>query len=372
MNGTLPVKKDYYRTIVIGAGQAGLAAGYHLQRLHEDFLIIDGAHEIGHSWLSRWDSLKLFTPRWANGLPGMRFMRSANKFPHKDEMALFLRKYVSQYNLPVQLNTKVHRLFSNSSGYSIETDNGKLTCTNVIVATGSYAIPRIPALADQLDPRIHQVHSSGYHNPRLLPSGSILVVGAGTSGLQIALDVAGSGRKTYVAGTPPFKVPYFALKYLSRPFLWAMKHVLTINTRPGRKVERQLKQEGKAAPLINISLEEVMAAGVEHLPRLEKIQNGYPVFDGNGEKVGASGKRIPVEGIIWCTGYNRDFSWIQLDNISDEHGYPLSRRGVSTHHQGLYFMGMMFQYALSSTMINGVGRDARYIAAHIATVSNKG
>jgi len=362
--------KTHFSTIVIGAGQAGLAAGYYLKRSGEDFLIIDENPELGYSWKKRWDTLKLFTPRWADGLPGMRFTEAAGKFPGKDAMADYLQRYAAENALPVFLNVRVGRLLNWLSGYRIETREGIIfTCKNVIVATGNFSTPRIPELAKYLDNGIHQIHSSEYRNSRRLPSGPILVVGAGTSGLQIALDVAASGRKTYVAGTPPHKVPDFAVRYMARPVFWFMRNMLTIKTRPGRKVAHKMKVEGQAAPLINISLEQVTAAGVEHLPRLESVREGYPSF-----RMGDINKQEPecvtrvplrVAGVIWCTGYDRDLSWIELDHVVDEQGYPLTYCGVSARHEGLYFMGMAFQYSLASVMINGVGRDARYIVRHI-------
>jgi len=362
--------KTHFSTIVIGAGQAGLAAGYYLKQSADDFLIIDENPEVGYSWKKRWDSLKLFTPRWADGLPGMRFTEYSGKFPSKDAMADYLQRYASRNALPVFLNVRVKRLFKWLSGFCIETQEGiKFTCKNVIVATGNFSAPRIPDLAKHLDGEIHQIHSSEYRNPRRLPSGSILVVGAGTSGLQIALDVAASGRKTYVAGTPPHKVPDLAVKYMARPVFWFMRNILTVKTGPGRKAAHKMKVEGQAAPLINISLKEVLNAGVEHLPRLESVREGYPSFrmgDINKQEPECN-IRVPlrVAGIIWCTGYDRDLSWIELEHTIDEQGYPVTHCGISTRHEGLYFMGMAFQYSLASVMINGVGRDARYIVRHI-------
>jgi putative flavoprotein involved in K+ transport len=356
-------EKRHFRTIVIGAGQAGLAAGFYLKELNEDFLIIDEASEIGQSWHSRWDSLKLFTPDWYNGLPGMPFPKTKGKFPGKDAMGQYLRDYAAKYKLPIRLNTKVNRLSKDSAGFTLHIGNDYLTCTNAIVATGNFSIPRIPTLAAELNPAIRQIHSSDYRNPSQLPNGKILVVGAATSGLQIALDLATSGRLTYVAGLPPQQVPDFAVKYLSWFFLWFMTNVLTVKTKLGRKTEHQIKREGKAAPLINISLKQVLTAGVIHLPRLETIMNGYPSFFNNDRP--DSGQPIEVDGIVWCTGYDRDLSWIDMDRVTDEQGYPLTNRGVATHQHGLYFMGMLFQYALASVMVGGVGRDARFVANHI-------
>jgi putative flavoprotein involved in K+ transport len=352
---------DHFNTIIIGAGQAGLALGYYLKQQNENFIIVDAGAEIGHSWYHRWDSLKLFTPDWSNSLPGKPFPKTKGKFPGKDEMAQYLWNYAHDLKLPVRLNTRVFKLTRYFAGYRLQTSSGNLTCKNVVVASGNFSKPYIPELASLLSPNIRQLHSSEYHNASGLPPGSVLVVGAGTSGLQIALDIAASGRRTYVSGNPPSKVPDFAVRYLSRFSLWFMKNVLTVDTKAGRKAEYKIKHKGHASPLINISLKKVVAAGVSHLPKLERVSDGYPFF--SNEK--AQEFPLHVDAIVWCTGYRPDLSWIDLENAVDAQGYPLSRKGVATYYDGLYFMGMMFQYALASVMINGVGRDARYIAHHI-------
>ncbi|MHA4811534.1 flavin-containing monooxygenase [Flavitalea flava] len=345
-------------TIIIGAGQSGLATGYHLQRLKIDFLIIDAAAAIGDAWANRWDSLRLFTPYWANDLPGLPFSGNQDLCPTKDEMAAYLKKYVAHFDLPVRLQTKVRDLVKKEDGYLITLSDGKtLSCRNVVVATGNYSIPKIPAFARELDPRIVQLHSSVYKKPSGLPEGAVLVVGAGTSGLQIALDLVRSRRRTYVAGKPPARIPDFALRYAGRLFIWMMRNILTIHTPMGRKVRNAIKVQGAAAPLINISPQTVYEAGVVPLPKIEGVRNGCPLLP--------DGHTLEVSGIIWCTGYNRDFSWIRLPGVTDETGYPLTYRGISQGHKGLYFTGMAFQYSLASAQIGGVGKDAAYIARHI-------
>jgi putative flavoprotein involved in K+ transport len=354
--------KRSWNTIVIGGGQAGLAIGYYLKKLHEDFIIIDASDRIGDSWRNRWDTLRLITPTWANSLPGYPFPSNGNLNAGKDEVANFLESYASDFKLPVLSQTKVTGLVKMEDGYEITTTRGAFTCGSVVVATGSYNAPKLPVFAQKLHPEILQLHSSAYRRPADLPEGDILVVGAGTSGLQIAKDVASPQRKTYVAGNPPFKIPSFILKYFGRQFIWAMNNIMTIKTKPGRKAEYSIKHLHAAAPLVNISLKDVELSGVRHVARIRDVVNGYPVLE--------DGTVMKVATVIWCTGYSYDFSWINLNDITDDDGFPYTYRGVSKTHKGLYFMGSIFQYALTSSWINGVGRDAQYISDYIHTHSH--
>ncbi len=349
--------KNNLSTIIIGAGQAGLATGYYLKNLQEDFIILEAAGALGDSWRHRWDSLKLFTPNWANALPGYPFPGNKNVHAGKDEAADFLASYAARFDLPVLTQTRVTGLVKKDELFILNTTRGIYTCKNVVVANGSYAIPKIPAFAEKLNRGILQIHSSAYQRASQLPAGDILVVGAGTSGIQIAIDVASPRQKTYIAGKPPFKIPSFILQYFGKQFVWAMNHIMTINTKPGRKAADAIKNKHAAAPLINISIQDAAMAGVKHVARIKGVAGGYPALEDS--------TILDVATVIWCTGYKGDFSWIDMNDITDENGQPLSYRGVSTKHKGLYFMGMPFQYALTSTWINGAGRDAKYIADYI-------
>ena len=349
--------KKSWDTIVIGAGQASLATGYYLQSLQADFIILDASDRIGDSWRSRWDSLTLFTPNWANALPGYPFPGASHSHAGKDEVADYLMAYAGKFSLPILPQTKVTGLAKTREGYEITSRRGTFYCKNVVLANGGYARPKLPAFAGDLDPGIHQLHSSAYRSPSDLPEGDVLVVGAGTSGIQIAIDIARDRRTAYLAGHPPVKIPDLLLRFFGKPVIWAMNNIITINTPIGRKAEYAIKTGGKAAPLINTSIEQAEKAGVEHVPRLRSVQNGYPVLE--------NGVVMTVPTIIWCTGFSCDLSWIDIRGLTDSHGYPIASRGVSKTHEGLYFIGMPFQYALTSSWINGVGRDAAYIAGHI-------
>ncbi|WP_448699385.1 flavin-containing monooxygenase [Mucilaginibacter sp. AW1-3] len=351
------LNKNHWDIIVIGGGQAGLAAGYHLSLTGEDYIILDDQQNTGDSWRKRWQSLRLFTPAWTNGLPGMPFPGDPKAFATKDEMADFLISYKQKYDLPVLYNTIVTRLTKTATGYHIATANNSFYANHVIVATGGYTIPNIPAMATRLNTSIHQIHSSQYVAPQYLPAGNVLVVGAGTSGLQIAIDLAMANRKVYVSGKPPFRIPDFIFKYLGKQFVWFATNILNTGTPMGRKAHRAVKTKGGGAPLINIGLNDVLKAGVIHLPRLHSANKGLPTFQ--------NGEQVQVNNIIWCTGFTPYYSWVQVPGAIDEQGHPVANRGVSAVAEGLYFVGSLFQYGLTSTWIGGVGRDAAFVTDHI-------
>lgn len=347
------MNKEKWSTVVIGAGQAGLATGYYLSQNKEDFVILDQGSQIGDAWRKRWDSLKLFTPAQHDGLPGFQFPASHGALPTKDEMADYLENYAAKFSIPVQLNTKVVKLSKAPKGYEINTSNGMLFADHVIVTTGTNPVPYIPDFAKDIDQKIIQIHSSQFKNPEALPSSSTLVVGAGTSGVEIALELSKS-RTTIISGHPTPHIPDFIFQYVGKIYWWFAHNILTLNTPIGRKVRPKILSGG--GPLINISFDEITTAGVQPINRLVGTKNGLPQLQ--------SGETIDVSSIVWATGYQPDFSWINLD-VTDETGWPKTRRGVVEQFKGLYFVGMLFQFGLTSGLVGGVGRDAAYVVNHL-------
>ncbi len=345
-------------TLVIGGGQAGLAAGYFLRKMNRNFLILDAREQTGDAWRRRWDSLKLFTPAWLNGLPGMPFPGKPEHFPAKDEVADYLWAYAKKYDLPVRNDSKVFRVTKDAGKFEVVTREGNLFANNVVVATGGYQQPKIPSFANEIDPLVHQIHSLAYTNPRSLPEGDVLVVGAGTSGLQIALDIQASGRSVYIAGTPTTHIPDFVFRYFARPWVSFAHNVLTVKTPIGRKACRAIKTDGKGAPLINVSMKNIYQAGIRHVSRIVRVRDGWPVTE--------NGVSLPVSSIVWATGYTPNYSFIDIPGCVDGQGYPAAERGVSSAAEGLYFVGSTFQYGLTSTWMSGVGRDAEFVCRSIA------
>jgi putative flavoprotein involved in K+ transport len=349
-------QKNHWHTIVIGGGQAGLATGYHLKKQQMDFLILDAESGTGDSWRKRWDSLKLFTPAWNNGMPGLSFPGDPNGFPGKDDAADFLQEYKEKFELPVLYNARVSGVKKTEYGFQIRLGDRLMKSENLVIATGNYRIPKIPSFARELNAGIRQLHSGDYKSPDQLPEGTILVVGAGTSGFQIAMDLLHEKRTVYIAGKPTKQIPDFIFKYFGKQFVWVNKYILNSNTPMGRKFQATIRQ-GHGAPLIHISPESAQEAGIKIVQRIKGAEHGWPVTE--------SGEQIKAAAILWCTGFHPDYSWIGLPDAIGSDGYPAARRGISLKYPGLYFVGAQFQHSLTSTWLGGVGRDAGYVVQHI-------
>ena len=340
--------------VVIGAGQAGLAAGHHLARADLRFEILEKGPRVGEIWRRRWDSLRLFTPAQHDGLPGRPFPAVRNTFPGKGEFADYLEDYAAALGLPVRTGVEVTRVSRAGGGFAVETPAGTVRARNVIVAAGAQALPRVPDAAEGLDSAIHQLHSLHYRSPADIPGGDVLVVGAGNSGSEIALELSGSHR-VLLSGRPTPHVPGPVLRYAGGAYWLFIHSVLTVGTPVGRKVAAGFHRRG--APLLRISPQDLEAAGVVRVPRLAGTAGGQPVLDG--------GSPAPARTVIWATGYRADLDWIDGLELAAS-GWPATRRGVVPSTPGLYFVGMPFQYALTSGLIGGVDRDAAYVVKHLA------
>jgi putative flavoprotein involved in K+ transport len=351
-------------TLVIGGGQAGLSVGHHLARHGVRFLILDAHQRIGDAWRTRWDSLRLFTPARYDGLAGMPFPAAAHAFPSKDDMADYLEAYAARFGLPVQTGVRVDRLARVGERFVVTAGVRRFEADQVVVAMANYQTPAIPAFSRELDRGIVQVHSLDYRTPAQLAPGGVLLVGAGNSGADIAMELAGahptwlSGRDT---GHIPFRIEGLAARLLLvRLVLRVVFHrVLTVDTPIGRKVRPRILHQG--GPLIRVKPADLAAAGVRRVPRTVGVRDGRPLLE--------DGRTLDVANVIWCTGFRPGMSWIDLP-VLGEHGEPRHERGIAVGQPGLYFVGLHFLYALSSTMIHGVGRDAERVARAIAARRN--
>jgi putative flavoprotein involved in K+ transport len=343
-------------TVIVGAGQAGLATGYCLAAQGRDFVIVDGHERVGEAWRRRWDTLRLFTPAAYDGLPRMPFPALPDAYPTKDQMAEYLETYAMRFVLPLRLGAVVDRLSRQSDRYVLSLDGRRLTADRVVVATGAFHRPRVPAFASALDPRIVQLHSVRYRHPGQLHDGPVLVVGAGNSGAEIAMDLAGR-HATWLSGRDTGRLPRALQggRVRRRLFWWLATQVFTVDGRLGRALKR--RELGHGAPLIRLRHEDLKAAGVRRVPRTVGVRDGRPVLE--------DGRVAEVANVVWCTGFRPDFDWIDLPVFGAD-GYPVHYRGVVENAPGLYFIGLPFLYSLSSSTVGGVGRDAEYIARHIA------
>jgi putative flavoprotein involved in K+ transport len=341
------------KIVIIGAGQAGLAVGRELATSGFPFTILDEGTAVGQSWRDRWDSLTIFTPARHSALPGRSLGGPANQSPTKDDVAAYLKAYAEQFDLPVRSHVRVLRVSPSKGGYLLETSDGSIEANIVVVATGPNTLPNIPPGSDELAPTIVQMHSSNYRNPASVPEGDVLVVGAGTAGTQLAIELSATHRVT-IAGRPTAAVPPAVIRLFGELQWRVINNLLTRSTPMGRRAAAGFFDRG--APLIGIGVPDLVKAGVQRVGRFTGAQDGMPVVDGAGVLAPAS--------IVWATGYRPDFGWIE-DLAVDKAGWPATERGASVGSPGLYFVGMPFQYAISSGLLGGVGRDASYVAARL-------
>jgi putative flavoprotein involved in K+ transport len=341
-------------TVVIGGGQAGLAVGYHLVKAGRPFVILDAYARVGDAWRRRWDSLRVFSPARIDGLPGRPFPISGWYFPTKDELADYLEDYAAHFALPVRTAVRVTRVSRSGQGFLVESTDRRFEADNVVIASGHEHTPRIPDFARELDPTINQLHSSQYRRPSQL-SGPTLIVGAGNSGAEIALDLSRT-HQTWLSGrlrrgpVGPSRSP------LLTAVLWPIvSHVLTIDTPIGRRIRSKMLRT--KAPVERVTEKALAAAGVHRVARTIGARSGAPLLD--------DGRVLGVANVVWCTGYRTELRWMDLP-IFDEDGEPQQTRGVVESVPGLYFVGRFFQYAFTSLLIGGVGRDAEFIARQIA------
>jgi putative flavoprotein involved in K+ transport len=349
-------------TIVIGAGQAGLSTGYHLARRGLPFAILDADRRIGDHWRERWDSLRLYSPARYDALPGMRFPAPSSHWPTGREMADYLEAYANRFDLPVRSGTQVDRVEPEDDGFIVSTADGRrLASRQVIVATGPFRRPYVPPFADDLDPSIRQLHSHDYRDPDQLLEGPVLVVGLSHSGADIAFEAANAGHRTILSGRAhgqlPIRVTDSRRAMVGWPVVaFVFAHVLTVRTPMGRRMRPEVRKSG--GPLIRIRLGDLDRAGIErHDARTVGVRNGRPEL--------ADGSVLDVMNVIWATGYRPDYGFIAAPIVGED-GWPIEERGVSPTVPGLYFVGVPFQYAFSSMLVAGAGRDAGAVVERVA------
>ena len=346
---------EHSDVLIIGGGQAGLSMGYHLKQRGVRFRILDASQRTGDVWRNRWDSLRLFTPARYAALDGMRVPADPSAYVTKDQMADYLEAYARRFELPIETGVRVDSLSRVDGKFVATAGERRFEADQVVVAMANYQVPRVPPFARQLDPEIVQLHSTAYRNPGQLREGGVLVVGVGNSGADIALEVSRT-HLTWLAGKESGFIPFPIDTWFSRHVALHIvrfigHHVLTLDTKKGRAL--RAKALHAAAPLVRVKPKDLVRAGVERVSRVTGIRDGRPVLE--------DGRRLDVANVIWCTGFDSGFSWVELP-IFDAHGDPRHERGVVKEAPGLYFVGLHFLYAMTSATLTGVGRDASRIA----------
>lgn len=363
---TAPFGGDAFDVLVIGAGQAGLAVGYHLQRAGLRFLIVDASTELGASWRNRWDSLRLFTPAQYAGLPGMPFPARADTYPTRTEVADYLSAYAARFELPVLLGTAVTRLERDHGdeghGFVVHTPQGAFHARQVVVATGPFQSPVIPAVSRGIGPEVTQLHSSKYRNPAQIRPGRVVVVGGGNSGRQIALELAESRigdhadrcslnlSVTLAVGTKELELPQ---RILGRDLFWWLTKTRLLAMPADSRPARRMRARGDL--VIGSPMKQLRAAGLDIRPRLSAADGDIVTF--------ADHTKVRPSTIIWATGFRSDYSWIDVGGAVTDTGV-VHDRGISPV-PGLSFIGLPWQHTRGSALLGFVKDDAAWLAERI-------
>ena len=344
-------RPEHVEVLVIGAGQAGLAVGWHLREQGvRSFLLLDAGPEVGHVWRTRWDSLRLFTPAEYDGLPGMPFPAPTGTYPTKDHVADYLRGYAAAFKLPVCLSTRVTRLSKTGDTFVAETSTGRVTARQVVIATGPFQTPVIPEMAAGLAADVFQVHSADYRHPDQLPDGPVVVVGAGNSGLQIAAELAATRPVAVAVGT---RSPMLPQRFLGRDLFWWLTR-LGLNTKTAdSRLARRMRKKGDL--VIGTRWRDLARQGIQVRPRLDDVDLTTVTF--------ADGSDTRVAAIVWATGFRTDYSWLDIPGAVVDDAVA-NERGV-TGVPGLSIVGLPWLHTRGSALLGFVKDDAAWLANHI-------
>ena len=338
--------------IVVGGGQAGLAIGYFLARQGRDFTILEAAAEPGAAWRERWDSLRLFTSARYDALPGLAFPGDPDRYPGRDEVVEYLSGYARHFALPVQLDSPVRAVRRTGATYGVELDDGSYEADQVVVATGPFQVPFVPAIAERLDPEVVQLHSTEYRSPGALPNGPVLVVGGGNTGFQIAEELSGSREVHLSIGSRQAPLPQ---RLLGRDLFWYLDATGLIRKTTASRIGRRMEAR-----------DTLIGSTPRGIRRRHGVRLHGRAVDAGGAGVGFSdGTKLAVGVVVWATGFRVDHSWVDVP-VFDDAGRLLHRRGV-TDSPGLYFLGLSWQHTRGSALLGWVKDDAEYIAQRIST-----
>jgi len=343
---------SHLEVAVIGGGQSGLAIGYFLKRQGRRFVILERAGELAPAWRERWESLTLFTPRRYSAMPGLPFPGAPDGYPTRDEVIGYLERYAKTFELPIDLNSEVKHLERAGDGrFRLQLEDEQITADQVIVATGPFQTPHVPKLGKKLAAEVFQTHAVGYRRPADVPQGTVLVVGGGNTGFQIAKELSATHTVALSIGSRQKPLPQ---RVLGRDLFWWLTKARILNATVESRLGRKLSTRDT---LIGSSPGEMSKRyGVELKPRLVDV-------DGRRARFG-DGSDLGVDAVIWATGYRPEYTWIKLP-IFDGDGRLRHRRGV-TEVPGLYFLGLTWQHTRGSALIGFVEADAEFTAKRLA------
>jgi putative flavoprotein involved in K+ transport len=341
---------EHRDVVVVGGGQAGLAIGYYLAQQNRNFTILEAAGQPAAAWRERWDSLRLFTPVRYDALPDKSFPGDPDSYPGRDDVVDYLTGYAEHVDLPVELNSPVSSIEVGDGGYVVETEGRSYEAGQVVVATGPFQVPRVPAIAEQLRDAVVHFHSSEYRQPASIPPGPVLVVGGGNTGFQIAEELAATHEVHLSIGSRQMPLP-------QRIFGRDLFTFLTRTGLMGKSVETRLARRLKdRETLIGSSPRSLRRKhGVTLRPRATAASGSTVSFE--------DGSALEVSSVIWATGFGLDHSFVHAP-VFDERGQVIHRRGV-TDSPGLYFIGLPWLHTRGSALLGWVKDDAQFLAERI-------
>jgi len=346
--------RDHFDVVVIGGGQAGLTIGHFLARQGRRFVILEAGESVGTAWRSRWDSLLLFTPRRYSALAGLDFADDPDGYPTRDEVVVYLERYAATFDLPVELNSNVRSLRVADGRFIVGLADREVEADNVVVATGPFQVRNVPALAGQLTPDVFQTHSTGYMRASDVPDGTVLVVGGGNTGYQIAKELASTHQVHLAVGSRQKPLPQ---RVLGRDLFWWLTKTGLIKKTVDSRIGRRLQDR-----------DTLIGSSPRELRRRYGVDIKSRVVGATGRTISfANGSDLDIDAVIWATGYRSDYSWIEAPVLSAD-GRVQHRRGV-TDVPGLYFLGLSWQHTRGSALIGWVKDDAEFIAAQIESLA---
>jgi putative flavoprotein involved in K+ transport len=339
--------------VVVGGGQAGLAIGYHLAQQGRDFTILEAAKEPAAAWRQRWDSLRLFTPARYDALPGLAFPGDPDRYPGRDDVVAYLTDYARRFDLPVELDSPVRAIRKSGESYLVELEDRAYEAQQVVVASGPFQVPFVPAIAERLGPKVAQLHSTAYRSPEALPDGPVLVVGGGNTGFQIAEELSASREVHLSIGSRQMPLPQ---RILGRDLFWYLDATGLIRKTTASRIGSRMAAR-----------DTLIGSTPRALRRRHGVELHDRAVDASGSAVSfGDGTKVDVQAVVWATGFRVDHSWVDVP-VFDEDGHLVHRRGV-TESPGLYFLGLTWQHTRGSALLGWVKDDAEYIAQRINTL----
>jgi putative flavoprotein involved in K+ transport len=339
--------------VVVGGGQAGLAIGYHLAQQGRDFTILEAAKEPAAAWRQRWDSLRLFTPARYDALPGLAFPGDPDRYPGRDDVVAYLTDYARRFDLPVELDSPVRAIRKSGESYLVELEDRAYEAQQVVVASGPFQVPFVPAIAERLGPEVAQLHSTAYRSPDALPDGPVLVVGGGNTGFQIAEELSASREVHLSIGSRQTPLPQ---RILGRDLFWYLDVTGLIRKTTASRIGSRMAAR-----------DTLIGSTPRALRRRHGVELHDRAVDASGSAVSfGDGTKVDVQAVVWATGFRVDHSWVDVP-VFDEDGHLVHRRGV-TESPGLYFLGLTWQHTRGSALLGWVKDDAEYIAQRINTL----